>query len=82
MGADEILDLVPTLAFGALIISLAVYKVIGTKCPNCAKRKAIHSTGEERPSEISGVKTEARWACRACGENGWSQKIRWWTLTP
>ena len=82
MNVAEVLDAIPLIAFVILVLAIAVYAVIGTKCPNCARRKTTDWTGEKRPSEVRGFRTEVKWTCRACGETGWSPKARWWSLIP
>lgn len=70
------------LAFVILILTIGVYRVIGVKCPNSGRRKTIESTDEVRPSEVPGFRAEMKWACSECGEIGWSQRARWWSLLP
>ena len=78
MTAFEFLWIAAVVGF---FVSIAVWAVIGQKCPNCGRRKTIRRTGKERPSASPGFKTEAEWICRACGTTGWTAKARW-TLIP
>lgn len=82
MSVTEILDTMPMIAFMILVLVIAVHAVIGSKCPNCARRKTMTLTGEKRRSQVRGFRTEAKWVCRACGEGGWAPKVRWWSLIP
>jgi hypothetical protein len=78
----EALQIISGLAFAGLVLNLLLVAIVGAKCPNCAKRKTVTATGEERPSTPIGFKTETQWICRACGATGWSLRIRWWHLIP
>jgi len=78
----DVVGVISALSFVGMVVAIAVYAVIGVKCPDCAKRRTIRYTGDERPSEIPGVKTELRWECRSCESSGWSPKVRSWTLLP
>lgn len=54
MSVTEILDTMPMIAFMILVLVIAVHAVIGSKCPNCARRKTMTLTGEKRRSQVRG----------------------------